>query len=651
MSDRFVNDDIITYNPRYISEHYDSSEFGDHGDDEPKGILIGTQVLKKFVAERDDSNNNVNTSKYQNDDQHDASLPSKVPCHHCGHLVENTDIFQILPSNGYYDQGTSKVNIKNNLPGVIQYSNNRKIAVAAEGNDSNAINNTWVYCSDCRQRQIRKFCMKQQFCRTINTNEDKGVQPLVSNTQTPVQDPTKSYFSNTNTVCASEVKLRQKKVYNYSKSYESNKQSKQCLANETEKNQLTNRTQQYSKYEVYNSQCSNAHNPPTTSTGCKMAVNPSFWEFMYNKLSAKCQEALNLSPCEDCKSVNCHMIRQPKTTSQETSEAQTDTREMTPNIRKVNKQPTQKCNECQTCDSISEKRSTSSQQSSPTSSKRLNSPSSKLNDSIKCKNPKQEKPVTKLTFSDKCKSCQLSHEGLTKAMKEKYKGEVLCIHNPPCILINGCVNLPHQAPRPLDIWQISTTRTKADPIKNHRLEICELPSIDLKCAGEKVPNKIRHICNHSSQCEVVPVCYKSSRNPEFTGSCKHKPSCFKVPVCLIETEQKITRFSCEPLPISDLPDCSTSNLSLDKRDREASVSDGSTQVEGPLHLKCPHVPPCLMIPKCLGQVMMIRRKGGAIPDCIHQPPCEYIPACGRAYVKMLATYSATTGSRPQCQIT
>ncbi|XP_073946626.1 uncharacterized protein [Choristoneura fumiferana] len=673
MSDHFENEDVITYNPKYISEHYDSSEFGDHGDDEPKSILIGPHILKKFVAEKDDSNNKVNTSKCESVHQKFSIsvVTSTVPCHHCGRLVENnTETFNLQPSqNGNCSQGTSKENIKKNLSGSIQCSNNRKMAVT-EGNDRNAINNTRVYCPDCRQRQIRKFYRKQQLYRTINTNEDKTLQPLAPKTQTPVQEPTKTYFSNTNTVCASEVKLRQKKVYKYVRGYEHNKETKEeFLKHKTNKNQLLNRSQQYSRYAVYNSQCCQARDDgPSTSACCKMPVNSSFWEFMFNKLSAKYQEALNLAACEDCRPINCNMIRQPKTkliASQETSETQTETCEVIPNNRKSNKPTTQKINECQTCESISGKRSMfeltpqSSRQSSPTTSKRSNSPNSKLKCSGKCfskcasKTPNHEKPLTKLTFPDNSKSCQLSHEGLTKALKEKYNGEVLCIHNPPCILINGCVNLPHQAPKPLDIWQITTARRKADPKMNHRLEICQLPSVELKCGQDKTPDKMRHICNHSSQCEVVPICYKSSRNPEFMGSCEHEPSCHRVPVCLIETEQKITRFSCEHMPLSELPNCSfeLSDISVNKHDQESSVSDGITQVEQPHRLKCPHKPPCLMIPKCLGQVMVIRRKGGAIPDCIHQPPCEYIPACGRDYVKMLAACSCTISSRPQCRIT
>lgn len=43
---------------------------------------------------------------------------------------------------------------------------------------------------------------------------------------------------------------------------------------------------------------------------------------------------------------------------------------------------------------------------------------------------------------EKTRPCQYNHDEVAKSLARDYKGQILCIHNPPCILINGCLNLP-----------------------------------------------------------------------------------------------------------------------------------------------------------------------------------------------------------------
>ena len=53
--------------------------------------------------------------------------------------------------------------------------------------------------------------------------------------------------------------------------------------------------------------------------------------------------------------------------------------------------------------------------------------------------------------------CQFDHDDVTGAISKQYKGEILCIHNPPCVLINGCLNLPGmKEPLATDLYSVTT---------------------------------------------------------------------------------------------------------------------------------------------------------------------------------------------------
>lgn len=51
--------------------------------------------------------------------------------------------------------------------------------------------------------------------------------------------------------------------------------------------------------------------------------------------------------------------------------------------------------------------------------------------------------VPKIAVQESCeRCCQQTHEKILQSVHKQYNGEILCIHNPPCVLINGCLNLP-----------------------------------------------------------------------------------------------------------------------------------------------------------------------------------------------------------------
>lgn len=58
--------------------------------------------------------------------------------------------------------------------------------------------------------------------------------------------------------------------------------------------------------------------------------------------------------------------------------------------------------------------------------------------------PPRQKPVGQESC-DRC--CQQPHAKILQAVQKQYNGEIICIHNPPCVLINGCLNLPQNIVR------------------------------------------------------------------------------------------------------------------------------------------------------------------------------------------------------------
>ncbi|CAG9561429.1 unnamed protein product [Danaus chrysippus] len=237
------------------------------------------------------------------------------------------------------------------------------------------------------------------------------------------------------------------------------------------------------------------------------------------------------------------------------------------------------------------------------------------------------------------KTCQENHDKIAGLLTKKYNGEILCIHNPPCILINGCLSLP---PPKVEVqgnlWPVTQhkkssfvqmcrkmKRTKDIKPYNEQSSQYHPPYADIKqCLPEFVTEKvIQSVCNHNPPCEVVHGCYKAKYDPRLHNSCIHVPSCNKVPQCLLGTHS-IENNSCVHKPkCPEIPLCSRQYILLTAKE---SVS---TQIQ-PKNKICRHEPPCFMIPKCLataicGDYIPV----GAIPGCTHKPSCEMIPACCR----------------------
>ncbi|XP_012552650.2 uncharacterized protein LOC101741894 [Bombyx mori] len=238
--------------------------------------------------------------------------------------------------------------------------------------------------------------------------------------------------------------------------------------------------------------------------------------------------------------------------------------------------------------------------------------------------------------------CQQPHDEITQALTVKYKGEILCIHNPPCVLINGCLNLPPPKENPIGVWSVPETRgsiydvyTNLKSLKNGCDQSCQydIPSVEVRhcqTSNLKAEKFVQSLCDHTPPCEIVRCCYKHKYDPKLKNSCIHVPMCQKVPECMIErTKQNLMTGSCEHKPrCAEVPICTRDYLILTAKDSVA------TQVRPQSKFVCRHQPHCVFIPKCLGSAIPESCVPiEAIPDCVHQPLCEMIPACCRKSAK------------------
>lgn len=241
--------------------------------------------------------------------------------------------------------------------------------------------------------------------------------------------------------------------------------------------------------------------------------------------------------------------------------------------------------------------------------------------------------------------CQEPHNEIKESLEKKYNGEILCIHNPPCILINGCLNLPpvkgQFSPSTWPVMQTTSfhaANPKLDGPKNEeqatQYEPTDFCNYQVVCV--KTEKMTQSICNHDPPCEVVRCCYQPEFDLKLEHSCVHVPMCRKIPECITNDNDQLSK--CEHQPrCTELPLCKRKPkkyIVLTAKD------DVGTQVRPNMRQDCKHVPPCIMIPKCLGKLMCDGYvPHEAIPGCVHQPMCEMIPACCRKSAKMVSVCS------------
>lgn len=262
------------------------------------------------------------------------------------------------------------------------------------------------------------------------------------------------------------------------------------------------------------------------------------------------------------------------------------------------------------------------------------------NSSSKCCSP----ACKGIPARDNNTSCQKDHDQIKNMLKNKYNGEILCIHNPPCILINGCLNLPGTTVEPPSnsFWPILF---KNIPKKKHTRNVkkeknCQYGQ-SCNMQNGRVPElneeeKMQSLCSHVPPCDLIRSCEKKKYEQNL-DSCD-------VPLCMNRDDAVVNRspwgslknYACDHFPMcQELPiDGKTYDL------LNGSESFG-VQAQQDTSRACRHTPPCIMVPKCMGGVTVLNNymQYDAIPDCNHSPVCENVPACCRKNNKEMVSVS------------
>lgn len=326
-------------------------------------------------------------------------------------------------------------------------------------------------------------------------------------------------------------------------------------------------------------------------------------------------------------------------------------------------------------------------------------------DKVNCECPSDFSNKTSSSQSKDVKDvgnpCQIPHTCMSKAVTQKYNGEILCIHNPPCVLINGCLNLPYPKPEPTvqaTMWPVVECHRasfqhlfrKKSP-KQYVEESCQYQAIEQACQYQPIEMSqynvleqscqyqvveqscqyqppsfhitdhscqyypetvnayqitdhkrekiIQSSCNHKPPCEVKRTCQRPKYDPKLQTSCIHVPMCDNIPLCVLEASSVESGQSKKTC--RHKPKCT--EVPVCRRNYyidfpKPANEEVGTQVRPRSKMICRHVPPCLMLPRCLERLCDEDCcQLGAIPDCVHQPMCEMIPACCRKPTKEMVS--------------
>ncbi|XP_064073472.1 uncharacterized protein LOC135193713 isoform X2 [Vanessa tameamea] len=540
-----------------------------------------------------------------------------------------------------------KNNVRENIPGFLFITNKDKTPLTefsemSKNNGTNVSNDLIISSkSDLENINPHKFkiFLKKKKRNVVNNiqgfpfvaNNDKVLSEfneIFKNNGTDVSNDlnisSKSEFENIKPCTIQQYKMFLKKM---KKSFEKDK-----IIDDLKYDLLKNHEQQYpSKFQMKPLQIFSTSSCQAKCSACesesflKMPSSSStFWDFFARKMKSKIQKSGVSKSCDciqppnkpshECNPENCQNYDFQGNTDSNTAE------------RILN-------NRCHPNDQYSS-------QTSNSSKKKSKEPK------VICKCYQKIKKTNR--SKNETKPCQEDHDDITKAISQKYNGEILCIHNPPCILINGCLNLPPPKNNVQgNLWPVTQSKKSSfvqmcRKIKRSRHKSYEQasqyhpPYTDVQeyLPEYKTEKNIQSICNHEPPCEVVHGCYKVQYDPKLQSSCVHVPMCQYLPVCLLSDKSKeVPTGSCIHYPkCTKLPMCSRKYITLTAKEHVG------TQVKPKEKRSCRHQPRCFMIPKCLTQAISGNYiLYGAVPDCVHQPCCEMIPACCRKSAKEMDT--------------
>ncbi|KAJ8715932.1 hypothetical protein PYW08_013217 [Mythimna loreyi] len=394
-----------------------------------------------------------------------------------------------------------------------------------------------------------------------------------------------------------------------------------------------------------------------------------FWEYIVNKINMRMQPQIkkietttNTLPFKPCTCKGAH--------------ADSSDNCCCPNCNYTSNHSTKDDNtsRCKKDDSTSRCKNVSASTSSDCQVKEKKKKKEKV--ICKCHETKNVK-VGRTRPKEKTRPCQINHDEVTDSLSNKYNGEVLCIHNPPCILINGCLTIP-PAPQEeqctsTDMYSVvnesadtkcsyedtQSKRTKKSEQCYHEKQPCQnidaycqciIQPLEIKPKSKKtknescqyqIPQLLKHLMatNYGIHYHSPPL---DVRRQQTTDDESHSDDMHKHQATDIDnykywlTPNEIRR---QEIAVPDSCRYRQSSLPNETKKQQLSLEDSHEKLRQPIEVKqiktkqpkqekiiqsiCPHNPPCEVVRTCCKTKIDPKLQN----SCVHVPMCENVPVC------------------------
>lgn len=677
---------LMTYNPDCLERYSDSSDF----DDETlKSKGANHSILRRKVFRHTTMANNEKVligKRYKNRRITDTVWkdrsvhPRQCTCKECVIPVEERINYHKRRQIKYYNEGDNNQHVQTTqsrlsmvrskiipcLSNIFSRSHILKREDAVKDKhivvNSTKDNYCQVYCVNCNHRRIKRptkrvqnFAMQSAYSNDhdLDNSPDSGINIDSTHKYTTVNDSNISCGYTSSSI--SEHILAAKTKFKKMIERELRKTYLKKLAKQAEEQQYPSRP----NFQVFSTPKTNKLSKTElrdmSSFGCNVMPSNSsvFWGYLVDRINKKYQNNNKSGLIKSCHCANTQCPNMDSLLNDATG-PKLDY-QATPPAAQVSQNEPCSCKTSPTNGTPVPSQPATPQQKQPTKSTTVDKVHCKCYPNKPLSPMAKESPLPPTTSGmnsqgmesdDINRPCQEPHDQIKESLEKKYNGEVLCIHNPPCILINGCLNLPPvKGQFSPSAWPV--TQRSSFHCGYHKEEI-NIQKQEQACQYQhpadfalqqnriteyKTEKMTQSICNHDPPCEVVRCCYKPEYDPKLENSCVHVPMCQRLPECVINESENLIRCDHQP-KCAELPVCQ-------KKPKKYIVYTANdnigTQVKPNIKMECRHEPPCIMIPKCLGKLMCDGYvPNEAIPDCVHQPSCELIPACCRKSVKMVS---------------
>lgn len=257
--------------------------------------------------------------------------------------------------------------------------------------------------------------------------------------------------------------------------------------------------------------------------------------------------------------------------------------------------------------------------------------------------------------------CQIPHDEITKTLKQKYNGEILCIHNPPCVLINGCLNLPPAKEKlTTDMWPVlqecngyhmypRSSARETDDI-HYGPDSFELRQCQITDEGCQYfpPSREASVKNADEGCQYQIPEEDSKEMMISEDGCQYRQSQYE-----ILAKNYTFNEGCQYCTPRDTVTRKSLQLKREKIIQSICNHDPPCEVvrtcmkpkyDPQLQNSCVHVPMCEKVPLCL---MDLKNQNRPVGPCQHKPKCAEVPICTRNFIVLTAKEEAATQVRPK----